>query len=157
VGQAFLRFEQADFHLEANESLVELPPLGLGFLAVGGAGAVHPVIDLILDAVVVRRAHEDVRVLPRAHASLPLRSSVTSSRRKGSTSVTMPTVCMLPRSMSLVTVAGLMSMQATLTQAGRRLPVAIECSAVATMRQKPTLLRTCCRMASWALMTSVMT
>ena len=52
--------------------------------------------------------------------------------------MTMPTVWMLPRSVSLVTVAGLMSTQATLTQAGSRLPVAIECSIVAIIRQKPT-------------------
>ena len=44
----------------------------------------------------------------------------------------------VPRSLSLVTVAGLMSTQTTLTQAGSRLPVAIECSAVAIRSAKPT-------------------
>ena len=44
----------------------------------------------------------------------------------------------VPRSLSLVTVAGLMSTQTTLTHAGSRLPVAIECSAVAISSAKPT-------------------
>ena len=65
-------------------------------------------------------------------------SSAASDRRNGSASVTMPTVWMLPRSVSFVTVAGLMSTQATFTHAGSRLPTAIECSVVATIRQKPT-------------------
>ena len=43
-----------------------------------------------------------------------------SERRNGSASETIPTVCELPRSMSLVTVAGLISMQATFTQAGSK-------------------------------------
>src|SRR5207249_12273963 len=68
----------------------------------------------------------------------PAPSSCVRARRKGSASVTTPTVWTLPRSVSFVTVAGLMSTHATLTQAGSRLPVAIECSMVATIRQKPT-------------------
>ena len=43
-----------------------------------------------------------------------------------------------PRSASLVTVAGLMSTQTSGIDAGRMLPVATECSMVATIRQKPT-------------------
>jgi len=38
----------------------------------------------------------------------------------------------------LTTVAGLISTQATRTQAGSRLPTAIECNIVATIKQKPT-------------------
>src|SRR5258708_4470534 len=52
-------------------------------------------------------------------------NSSTRARRNGSASVTTPTVWWLPRSASLVTVAGLMSTHATLTQAGKRLPTAI--------------------------------
>src|SRR5437899_5751626 len=64
--------------------------------------------------LVTRQMH--ARTAPRLHP--PLSSSATSERRNGSASETMPTVCVLPRSISFVTVAGLMSMQATRTQAG---------------------------------------
>jgi len=53
-------------------------------------------------------------------------SSSTRTRRNGSTSVTKPIVWKVPRSASLVTVAGLMSTQTTLTRAGNRLPTAME-------------------------------
>ncbi len=69
-------------------------------------------------------------------------------------SVTMPTACALPRSASLVTVAGLMSTQTSGTDAGRMFPVAIECSIVATMTQKPTP-GSSSRIARWPSMTSV--
>src|SRR5262245_25634247 len=65
-------------------------------------------------------------------------TSPTSARKKGSTSVTRPTVWNEPRSESLITVLGLISTQTTLTQAGRRLPTAMEWSVVATIRQKVT-------------------
>src|SRR5207302_32051 len=57
-------------------------------------------------------------------------SAATSSRRNDSTSVTRPTDCQDPRSLSLVTTAGLMSTQTVRVLAGSRLPVAIECSIV---------------------------
>ena len=53
-------------------------------------------------------------------------------------SVMMPIAWALPRSASLVTVAGLMSTQTSGIDAGRMFPVAIECSIVATMIAKPT-------------------
>ena len=53
-------------------------------------------------------------------------------------SVMMPIAWALPRSASLVTVAGLMSTHTSGTDAGRMFPVAIECSIVATMIAKPT-------------------
>src|SRR5262245_28125348 len=49
-------------------------------------------------------------------------TSFTSARKKGSTSVTRPTVWKEPRSASLMTVEGLMSTQTTFTHAGSRLP-----------------------------------
>src|SRR3989304_1036476 len=64
--------------------------------------------------------------------------SCRSDRKNGSTSVTRPTVWKLPRSLSLITVEGLMSMQTTLVQAGSRLPTATEWSMVAIIRQKLT-------------------
>ena len=70
--------------------------------------------------------------------------------------MTRPTVWNVPRSLSLVTVAGLMSTQTTLTHAGSRLPVAIECRAVAIIRAKPTS-RTDSRISAWAWTASVMT
>ena len=69
-------------------------------------------------------------------------------------SVTMPIAWALPRSASLVTVAGLMSTATSGIDAGRMLPVAIECSIVATMMAKPTF-RNCPRIARWPSMTSV--
>src|SRR5206468_10116942 len=103
--------------------------------------SVHPRVDLVLDPVEVGRAHQDPG--RRGHRSAPpdgswTPSSVARLRRNGSTSVTRPTVWNVPRSLSLVTVAGLMSTETTLTQAGSRLPVAIECRAVAIIRAKPT-------------------
>ena len=62
----------------------------------------------------------------------------TSRLRNNPTSVTMPTDSSEPRSASFVTVAGLMSTDTSGTDAGRMLPVAIECSIEATMIAKPT-------------------
>ena len=83
-------------------------------------------------------------------------SSPAKERRNGSTSVTRPIVWNVPRSPSLITVAGLMSTQTTFTQAGSRLPVAIECSAVAIRSAKPTPW-IASRIRSWATSESVIT
>ena len=66
----------------------------------------------------------------------------------------MPRACEEPRSASLVTVAGLMSTHTSGTEAGRMLPVATECSMVATIRQKPTSV-SLARIARWPSSTSV--
>src|SRR5207237_1942105 len=91
-----------------------------------------------------------------AHLSYPASNASTSSRRKESTSVTRPMLCQLPRSASLVTTAGFMSTQTVCTAAGRRLPVAIECSIVESI----SAIRTsgsAARIRSWASMTSGIT
>src|SRR5713101_8261812 len=62
-------------------------------------------------------------------------ASSTSTRRNGSTSVTKPTDWNVPRSASFVTVAGLISTQTVFTDAGSKLPTAMECSVVAIIRQ----------------------
>ena len=64
-------------------------------------------------------------------------SSSASCSTNSPTSVTTPIVWKLPRSASLVTTAGLMSTHTVCTAAGSRLPVAIECSMVESIRQVP--------------------
>lgn len=66
--------------------------------------------------------------------------SISSSiaRRNGSISVTTGIVWKEPRSLSLMTVDGLMSTHTTLTHAGNRFPTATECSMVDSIRQKVT-------------------
>ncbi len=66
----------------------------------------------------------------------------------------MPLAWADPRSASLVTVAGLMSMQTSGMDAGRMLPVATECNIVATMMAKPTSCSSA-RIARWPSSTSV--
>jgi hypothetical protein len=65
-----------------------------------------------------------------------------------------PIAWALPRSASLVTVAGLMSTATSGIDAGSRFPVPIECSIVATMIAKPTS-GSCARIARWPSITSV--
>ncbi len=57
-------------------------------------------------------------------------------------SVTMPTVCDDPRSPSLVTTAGLMSMQTTRTADGSMLPTPMPCSMLASISTSETSLQT---------------
>src|ERR1700722_5348575 len=64
------------------------------------------------------------------HFAVPIsaRRLAASSPRNWPTSVTMPTACPVPRSLTLVTTAGLMSTHTILTQLGSMFPVAMECS-----------------------------
>src|SRR5579863_1332918 len=55
-------------------------------------------------------------------------SSRESNSRNSPTSVTTPTACPVPRSLTLVATAGLMSTHTIFTQLGSMFPVAIECS-----------------------------
>src|SRR5262249_11914580 len=89
IGQTLLRRHQLDLDAEADERIMQAMPLLLGRLGRAAAGAAHPGIDLVLDAVVIRRAHQDAGML--SHTP----SSFTSARRNGSASVTTPTVCTL--------------------------------------------------------------
>src|SRR5262249_37709066 len=149
-------------HAQANQSLVQALPLLLGPLRHAAARPAHPRVDLVFNPVVIRWTHQDA-CLPHCNSVGCVRfsgqsisglwfddglarkpnapyslSSVTNARKKGSASVTMPMVWWLPRSASFVTVAGLISTQVTFTQAGSKLPVAMACKAVATIRAKPT-------------------
>ena len=65
--------------------------------------------------------------------------------------MTRPTVWKLPRSISLVTTAGLMSTQTVATDAGSRFPTAIECSIVESISATPTPSRMRARIASLGL------
>src|SRR4029453_399037 len=88
--------------------------------------------------LVVPRA---ARRLPPAAAPRPCQRGTSSSAnapRNRPTSVTTPVAWAEPRSASLVTVDGLMSTQTSGTEAGSRLPVAIEWSMDATIRADPT-------------------
>ena len=97
----------------------------------------HHNFDLVL-AVLVRPSFDlrQVRfnaclgmlvcVLPVLFISL--RASLRSRSRNRPTSVTTPTACPVPRSLTLVGTAGLMSTQTIFTQAGSMFPTAMECS-----------------------------
>jgi len=78
-----------------------------------------------------RRDRRSKRLRPQER---PGASSSANAPRKRPTSVTTPTDWVEPRSASLVTEARLMSTQTSGTEAGRRLPVAIEWSMEATIR-----------------------
>src|SRR5205085_1204616 len=68
-----------------------------------------------------------VGILPLHAASWETSASAKCSRNRP-TSVTTPTACPVPRSLTLVATAGLMSTQTIFTQLGSILPVAMECS-----------------------------
>src|SRR5579871_141829 len=101
----------------------------------------HHDLDLIASAVLIGPCF-DLRQI-RANAGLgmficvlffhfalaaPLHNCLASKPRNCPTSVTTPTAWPVPRSLTLVTTAGLMSTHTILTQLGSMLPVAIECS-----------------------------
>src|SRR5579871_573218 len=69
-------------------------------------------------------------------AALHERAFESRSRNKP-TSVTTPTACPVPRSLTLVATAGLISTHTILTQLGSMFPVAIECSMVPRQSTRP--------------------
>src|SRR5207247_5834299 len=75
---------------------------------------------------------------PDRTAALALPASARESRsRNRPTSVTTPTACHVPRSLTFVATAGLMSTQTILTQLGSMLPTAMECSMEPRHSTKP--------------------
>ncbi len=74
----------------------------------------------------------------RVHRVPSLRKATASWWRKRPTSVTTPTVCVEPRSLSLVTTAGLMSTDTTFTHDGTMLPTPMLCSIERSMMTTPT-------------------
>src|SRR5271169_3170465 len=76
-----------------------------------------------------RRAHAGRRVfvgvLPFHFKGIKIRDNKSRNRP---TSVTTPTACPVPRSLTLVATAGLISMQTIFTQLGSMFPTAMECS-----------------------------
>src|SRR5689334_7859324 len=110
---------------------------------------VHPRIDLVVNPIEVGRADQQAGhpFQPRFRAR---------SRRNDAASITSPTAWNVPRSASLVGTAGFTSTQTVGVVAGRRLPVAIECSVVATRSARPTF-GSAARMAFCASTVSVMT
>src|ERR1035441_7061414 len=81
--------------------------------------------------------------------------SFESRCRNRPTSATMPTAWPVPRSLTLVATAGLMSTHTILTQLGSILPVAMECSIVPRQSTSPAPCN-CAAYASWAAFMSVM-
>src|SRR5665213_2282394 len=76
-----------------------------------------------------RRAHPGLGMLIGVLTFHFAGMSVRDKRsRKRPTSVTTPIICPVPRSLTLVATAGLMSMQTIFTQLGSMLPTAMECS-----------------------------
>src|ERR1019366_7137266 len=86
--------------------------------------------------------------------ALESRSSESRCRNRP-TSATMPTAWPVPRSLTLVATAGLMSTHTILTQPGNMLPVAMECSIVPRQITSPAPCN-CAALASWAAFMSVM-
>src|SRR5690606_27406981 len=59
VGQTRLGLHQLDLRTEPAQGLVQGAPLPAGTLAVGVLLHAHPRVDLVLDAVVIGRTHEN--------------------------------------------------------------------------------------------------
>src|SRR5262249_3058729 len=80
--------------IQFRKRRMQLLPLFLGDLRFSAMGDAHPGIDLVLDAVVVRRTKKQLahRIDPYSPTLDWLRQSA-SSRRNGSTSVTRPMDC----------------------------------------------------------------
>src|SRR3984957_5637509 len=81
-------------------------------------------------------------------------SACWSNPRNWPTSVTTPTACPVPRSLTLVATAGLISTQTIFTQLGSMLPVAMECSIEPRHSTSPAP-RSCSAYASCARFISV--
>ena len=60
VGQLRLRRDEMDVAPEAKEFLVQSAPLRLDERGIGAAGAAHPGIDFVFDAVVIGRAKQKI-------------------------------------------------------------------------------------------------
>ena len=60
VGKLWLRRNQIDFAIQIRKRRVQFGPLFLGEWRLCAARATHPGIDLVLDAVVIRRAKEQL-------------------------------------------------------------------------------------------------
>src|SRR5579883_323664 len=82
-------------------------------------------------------------------------SAFDSRSRNSPTSATTPTACPVPRSLTFVATAGLMSTHTIFTQLGSMLPVAMECSIVPMHSTRPAPFN-CSAYASWAQFMSVM-
>src|SRR5579871_1133499 len=80
------------------------------------------------------RARMPVCVFSLHRAGINVRASRS---RNSPTSVTTPTACPVPRSLTLVATAGLISTHTILTQLGSMLPTAIECSIDPRHRTSP--------------------
>src|SRR5207248_510888 len=132
----------------------------------------HQNLDFVSSVILVRprldfgqrRAHARFSVfigvapfpfLTHGVAAFPLGSTLASSPRNCPTSVTTPTACPVPRSLTLVATAGLISTQTILTQLGSMFPVAMECSMDPRQSTTPAPL-SCSAYASWAAFMSVM-
>src|SRR5439155_18947239 len=84
-----------------------------------------------------RRIDARLRVLIGVRFLHFFTSARESRSRNRPTSVTTPTACPVPRSLTLVATAGLISTHTILTQLGSMLPVAIECSMEPRQRTRP--------------------
>src|SRR5262249_7544521 len=63
VRQPRPRLHQLHLHPQRAQRPVQMPPLPMRLLRMRPARSAHPRIDLVLDPVVIRRAHEDARNL----------------------------------------------------------------------------------------------
>ena len=74
VGQALHGRHQPDIDPQRHENIVQRLPLRVGQRAITPLGLVHPGIDLVLDPVVVGRAHENRGTAELGHRNLPSRA-----------------------------------------------------------------------------------
>ena len=71
VRQPRLRLHLLNDDTERPQRVAQRLPLAEREFADGPEGAVHPRVDLVLDPVMIRRAHEDSRLIRRRHNELP--------------------------------------------------------------------------------------
>src|SRR5947207_15238028 len=60
VGKFRARWDELDLAIECGKRVEEAFPLRLDKRRIGAAGAAHPGIDLVLDAVIIRRTEEQL-------------------------------------------------------------------------------------------------
>src|SRR5262249_2506805 len=74
VGQPGLRGHQLDLYAKLHKGIVKVPPLHVRPLRGTAARPAHPRVDLILNPVIIRRAHQDTWL--RTHHSLLITDSL---------------------------------------------------------------------------------
>src|SRR5215471_49305 len=132
IGQSRLRRDQMNLAIQFGKRRMQLLPLFLGDLRFSATGDAHPGIDLVLDAVVVRRTKKQLaHKIDTYLLTLDSLRQSASSRRNGSTSVTRPMDCNGCCSTTRSTAEASMSTHTIFTVGASMLATASECRIVA--------------------------